>query len=118
MPSSAELIRAAREAAGLTQSALAARVGTTQSAIARLETGATEPSLARVDLIVTACGGRLHVALDKPAGTQAAASRSPRRSPRPSAPVADPAVYQRRWDDLARMANFVLEGRWSVRTRR
>jgi transcriptional regulator with XRE-family HTH domain len=50
------LIREARLRAGLTQSELAARVGTTQSAIARLERGRTAPSFARVARCVRACG--------------------------------------------------------------
>jgi transcriptional regulator with XRE-family HTH domain len=51
-----ELIREARRRAGLTQAQLAERLGTTQSAIARLERGATEPSYARVAEAVAACG--------------------------------------------------------------
>jgi transcriptional regulator with XRE-family HTH domain len=51
-----DLIREARRRAGLTQADLAARLGTTQSAIARLERGGTEPSYERVDEAVGACG--------------------------------------------------------------
>lgn len=50
------LIREARRRAGLTQVELAERMGTTQSAIARLERGGTEPSYERVDRAVRACG--------------------------------------------------------------
>jgi transcriptional regulator with XRE-family HTH domain len=50
------LVREARRRAGLTQLELAARLGTTQSAIARLERGATEPSFARVVEAIGACG--------------------------------------------------------------
>lgn len=96
--SAAELVRRARQNARLTQAQLATRVGTTQSAIARIETGATEPSLARVDLLVSACGGRLLIELD--AGDH----------DRPS-PSAD---FQARWDSAVRAANFVLDGRLAV----
>jgi transcriptional regulator with XRE-family HTH domain len=57
------LVREARRRAELTQAELAARVGTTQSAIARLEAGATSPSLARIDDLVRACGLSLAVGL-------------------------------------------------------
>jgi len=50
------LIREARRRAGLTQQQLAGRLGTTQSAIARIESGRTEPSFHRVVEIVRACG--------------------------------------------------------------
>lgn len=50
------LVREARRRAGLTQSDLAERLGTTQSAIARLERGGTEPSFVRVVEAVRACG--------------------------------------------------------------
>lgn len=50
------LIREARRRAGLTQADLAERLGTTQSAIARLERGGTEPSYERVVEALRACG--------------------------------------------------------------
>jgi transcriptional regulator with XRE-family HTH domain len=50
------LVREARRRAGLTQAELAARLDTTQSAIARLERGRTEPSFARVGQAIRACG--------------------------------------------------------------
>lgn len=56
-----DLIREARRRAGLTQAQLAGRVGTTQSAIARLEGGRTEPSFERVREVLRACGLELHV---------------------------------------------------------
>lgn len=51
-----DLIREARRRAELTQRELAERLGTTQSAIARLERGGTEPSYERVVEAVRACG--------------------------------------------------------------
>lgn len=54
-----QIVREARRRAGLTQRELAGRAGTTQSAIARIERGATEPSYARVDSLVRACGFEL-----------------------------------------------------------
>ncbi|MGH9379885.1 MAG: helix-turn-helix domain-containing protein [Thermoanaerobaculia bacterium] len=50
------LIREARRRAGLTQAELAARLGTTQSAVARWEGGAHEPAFATVARAVRACG--------------------------------------------------------------
>jgi transcriptional regulator with XRE-family HTH domain len=50
------LIREARRRAGLTQAQLAERLGTTQSAIARIERGRTEPAYDRVVDAVRACG--------------------------------------------------------------
>jgi transcriptional regulator with XRE-family HTH domain len=50
------LIREARRRAGLTQAELAERIGTTQSAIARLERGRSAPSAERLAWIVRACG--------------------------------------------------------------
>lgn len=48
----------------MTQSELAERAGTTQSAIARLESGRTSPSFDAVLRLVKLCGFRLDVALD------------------------------------------------------
>jgi transcriptional regulator with XRE-family HTH domain len=50
------LVREARKRAGLTQAELAARAGTTQSAIARLERGATTPTLDTISKLVRAAG--------------------------------------------------------------
>ncbi len=58
-----DLVREARRRAGLTQHDLAERAGTTQSAIARLETGRTSPSLDTVQRLVRLCGLELEVAL-------------------------------------------------------
>lgn len=49
------VIREARKRAGLTQAELAARAGTTQSAIARWESGAVSPRVETLDRILTAC---------------------------------------------------------------
>jgi transcriptional regulator with XRE-family HTH domain len=59
-----DLVREARRRAGLSQRELAERAGTTQSAIARLESGRTSPSFDAVVRLVKACGFRLDVALD------------------------------------------------------
>ena len=60
----ADLVREARRRAGLTQRELAERAGTTQSAVARLESGRTSPSFDSVLRLIRLCGFRLDVALD------------------------------------------------------
>ena len=60
----ADLVREARKRAGLTQRELAERAGTTQSAVARLESGRTSPSFDSVLRLIRLCGFRLDVALD------------------------------------------------------
>lgn len=62
----ATLVREARRRAGLSQAELAARAGTTQSAIARLERGRSSPSFRRVGELVGACGLELRVRLAPP----------------------------------------------------
>ncbi len=57
------LVREARRRAGLSQRHLADLAGTTQSAIARLETGRSTPSLDAVLRLVRLCGLDLEVAL-------------------------------------------------------
>ena len=66
-------IRALREKKGLSQRELAERVGTTQSAIARLEAGKVSPSLPTLDKIATALGAEVSltiVDLDELVGSQ------------------------------------------------
>jgi len=61
------LIRAlieARARAGLTQGELAKRMGTTQSAIARIEGGKINPSVDMLRRYAKATGSRLHVSLE------------------------------------------------------
>ena len=57
------LVREARRRAGLTQAELAARAGTTQSAIARLERGATTPTLETISNLVRAAGFDLTIGI-------------------------------------------------------
>jgi transcriptional regulator with XRE-family HTH domain len=53
------LIRDARRDAGLTQAGLAARLGTTQSAIARLEADGANPGVDTLARALDACGREL-----------------------------------------------------------
>ncbi len=59
---SAELVRA-RLRAGLSQAELAVRMGTSQSAIARLESGQTMPSTKTLLRFAKATGSEFHVRL-------------------------------------------------------
>lgn len=58
-----DLVREARKRAALTQRELAERAGTTQSAIARLESGRTTPSFDTVLRLVRLCDLDLEVML-------------------------------------------------------
>jgi len=57
------LVREARKRAGLTQAELAARAGTTQSAVARIESGGVSPSLEHLSKLVRAAGFDIDVRL-------------------------------------------------------
>jgi HTH-type transcriptional regulator / antitoxin HipB len=56
-----EQVRALRVEAGLTQQELADAIGTTQSAVARLEGGGSVPTLGTLDKVAGALGRELHV---------------------------------------------------------
>jgi transcriptional regulator with XRE-family HTH domain len=58
-----ELVREARKRAGISQAELARRAGTTQSAVARLETGRNSPSFEQVERLMRLCGFLLIVEL-------------------------------------------------------
>lgn len=60
----ADLVREARRRAGLTQRELAERASTTQSAIARVESGRVDPGFETVRRLMRLCGFNLLVALD------------------------------------------------------
>ncbi|MDQ6726813.1 MAG: helix-turn-helix domain-containing protein [Actinomycetota bacterium] len=66
--------RTARRRAGLTQAQVAARAGTSQSAVAAYESGRKAPTLATLDRIACATGARLDVDL-VPSGAQEHESR-------------------------------------------
>jgi len=74
-----EVLRARAEA-GLTQAQLAERVGTTQSAIARLESGALKhsPSIATLQKYAKALGYRVEVKFVKDRGLTSASTRTRR----------------------------------------
>ena len=57
----AERIRSAREKLGITQAQLAARIGSTQPAVARLEAGGVSPSLDTLHRVAEALGLELVV---------------------------------------------------------
>ena len=55
----ATLVKRVREASGLTQRELAAKAGTAQSVVARIETGATDPTWRTLTRILRAAGYEL-----------------------------------------------------------
>jgi transcriptional regulator with XRE-family HTH domain len=55
----AALLRAARTRAGLTQRALAGGAGTSQSAVAAIESGRKQPTVATLDRLLRAAGTEL-----------------------------------------------------------
>jgi transcriptional regulator with XRE-family HTH domain len=63
------LIRRARGDAGLTQAQLAARLGVSQAALARLERSGANPTVGTLDRVLRAAGRRLDLRLGRPAST-------------------------------------------------
>ena len=63
----ARAVIAARATAGLTQEQLAQRMNTTQSVIARLESGRTRPSTQTLERLAAATGTRLKISFEPPA---------------------------------------------------
>jgi transcriptional regulator with XRE-family HTH domain len=57
------MVASARRDAGLTQAELARRIGTTQSAVARLEARGSNPRVRTLEAALRACGRRLEVAV-------------------------------------------------------
>lgn len=55
----AEMVRVLRTSAGLTQAQLAQRAATTQSMVARYESGAVSPTVRALARVVAACGQTL-----------------------------------------------------------
>jgi transcriptional regulator with XRE-family HTH domain len=61
MTPAARLIRETRIRAGLTQADVAARLGSTQAAVARLESPASNPTVATLNRVLEATGHRLEL---------------------------------------------------------
>ena len=61
----ARAVIAARVTAGLTQEQLAQRMDTTQSVIARLESGRTRPSTQTLERLAAATGTRLKISFER-----------------------------------------------------
>ncbi|TVR32884.1 MAG: helix-turn-helix domain-containing protein [Balneolaceae bacterium] len=59
----AELLKEARKRAGLTQRELAERAGRAQPAIAKIESGKTDPSTSTLNALIEAAGFELHAEL-------------------------------------------------------
>jgi DNA-binding transcriptional regulator YiaG len=59
----AELVYTTRTEAGLTQTELAAAMGTSQSAVAAWENGARTPGVEALERLARACGKHLHITI-------------------------------------------------------
>jgi transcriptional regulator with XRE-family HTH domain len=68
----ASAVIAVRHRAGLTQQALARKMGTTQPAVARLESGRTRPSMRTLERLAEATGSRLLIRFEPREGKRAA----------------------------------------------
>jgi transcriptional regulator with XRE-family HTH domain len=102
----AQLVRRCRLRRHLSQKQLAKLAGTTQSAISRLESGATVPSFDRVAELVELMGLSLDTILLERDWDDSAVSRNLQLSP------------QDRWDNAVHAARFIQRGREGVRSQR
>lgn len=90
---SAHLLRSVRTRSGLTQAAVARRAGTSQPVISAYERGRRDPSVATLDRLVAAAGGRLLLRSSEPVDGA-------------SVPM-DPAEHGRRLVDVLLLADAV-----------
>lgn len=102
----AQLVRRCRLRSKLSQEQLARLAGTTQSAISRLESGATVPSFDRVAELIELMGLALDTTLVERDWDDAAVDRNLRLS------------RQDRWDNAVRSARFIQRGREKARSQR
>ena len=101
------LIRQARKRAGLTQAELAANAGTTQSAIARWESGGSCPSLETLQRVVEACGLELRWGLAPAESTEWSLAQQNIG-----------LTHEQRLDKLVRHVAFARDGRAVLATAR
>lgn len=102
--SAAHVIREARLRSGLTQEELAARIDTTQSAIARWESGKVEPSHRMLVGLIEACGFRFAFRLDPDPVDDLALQSNLALTP------------EQRLDQLLQTLSFIEAGRESLRS--
>ena len=96
-----DFVREARKRAGLTQRELAEKAGTTQSAIARLESGRTQPAFDAVLRLVRLCGMDLDIMLSERDDSDWAQARAQL--------LLSPAQRIRRMDQVARQMLKIRE---------
>lgn len=68
MYAAADLVRHARTSSGLTQAELGRRLGISQAAVAQLERPGANPSVARLDEVLSAAGRRLTLGAEPATG--------------------------------------------------
>jgi transcriptional regulator with XRE-family HTH domain len=88
-------LAARRTEIGLSQTQVAARMGTSQSAVARLESGDADVRLSTLERYAAALGERLDWGFERPVAKATIADRNPRKNPGGS-PSGDPKVSTRR----------------------
>ncbi len=103
--SAAHVVREARLRAGLTQLELAAKAGTTQSAIARWESGSVEPSHRMLVALVRLCGFSFQFRLCTPPMNATSLESNLALTP------------EQRLDQLLHTLSFIDAGRASMRNR-
>jgi predicted transcriptional regulator len=81
MAQASRLIRDSRHRAGMTQAQLARAIGTTQSAIARLEAPGANPRLRTLEQVVRATGRTLELSAKQPAVDEAGIAMALRSTP-------------------------------------
>jgi transcriptional regulator with XRE-family HTH domain len=102
----AQVVRRCRLRRNLSQEQLGRLAGTTQSAISRLESGATVPSFDRVAQLVELMGLSLDAVLLERDWDDSAVAHNLR------------LTTQDRWDNVVRTARFIERGREEVRAQR
>ncbi len=97
------LVRQARRRSGLTQTGLAARLATTQSAVARWEAGGATPSLETLRRIVEACGFELRYGISEPDSSEWSLAQ-----------LNLALTHEQRLDQLVRAVAFARAGRHAM----
>jgi transcriptional regulator with XRE-family HTH domain len=103
-----ELIRRCRLDAGLTQAELARRLDTTQSAVARWESGKVSPTLANLRRILSTCGWELEIT---PSSVTMVDESDVEASEWSAVERNLTLTHAQRFDRMVTAANLVLDGR-------